>query len=76
MCNRPSRCGPAGWAADAAVTAMRICYVSRHREAKQDPHLAPRDGDRVMLARSSEAVGLVCQVICQLMGTVSVGWRL
>ena len=38
--------------------------------------VAAGDGDGViLLPRLIEAGGMVCQVICQLMGTVFVGWR-
>ena len=38
-------------------------------------HLARAGGDRMILSRSGVAGRQVCQVICQLMGTVSNEWR-
>ena len=43
--------------------------------AERCPRLAGAEGERMILPCSGEAGRLVCQVICQLMGTVSGGLR-
>src|SRR3954452_1898205 len=59
-------------AAAARISGARAVSVSK---AEHCPRLAGAERERMILPRSGEVGSLVCQVICQLMGTVSGGLR-
>jgi len=56
----------------SARAASRRVWTAATAEYSLDCHLALGEGDGVLLPCFDRGRGIVCQVICQLMGTVSV----
>jgi hypothetical protein len=59
----------------AFMDVLRCLLLARVTKAERCPRLARAEGERMILPRLGEAGRLICQVICQLMGTVSGGLR-